>query len=214
MKGSGRRLVLPAHEQRSACRAAGCNATLRALSGYSHYSQCQCQYTGGRRATHTVQQADRHVLGFLILLFIALPVLELVLLLRIGSWIGALPTILLVIATGVIGASLARSQGLAVLTRIQHDLAGGRPPVAQLVDGFLIFAAGVLLLTPGVITDAFGILLLLPPARALLRRLLSKRMQRMAQAGTARFTIMRGMPQPPPQTGASQRPQGRDVTDL
>lgn len=155
------------------------------------------------------------MLGFLILLFIALPVLELVLLLRIGSWIGALPTILLVVTTGVVGASLARSQGLAVFTRIQSEIARGRPPVAQMVDGFLIFAAGVLLLTPGVITDVFGIALLLPPVRALLRRSVARRMKRMAEAGTARFTIMHGMPQSPPQQHhETQRPEGRDVTDL
>ncbi|HEU5208792.1 MAG TPA: FxsA family protein [Longimicrobiales bacterium] len=156
------------------------------------------------------------MLGFLILLFIALPVLELVLLLRIGSWIGALPTILLVIATGIVGASLARTQGVAVLARIQRELAQGRPPVASMVDGFLIFAAGVLLLTPGVITDVFGVAFLLPPVRALVRRGLAGRLQRMAEAGTARFTVLRNVPHWPQQETRepAERPQGRDVSNL
>ncbi len=156
------------------------------------------------------------MLPFLILLFVALPVLELVLLLRIGGWIGVLPTILLVLATGMIGAALARSQGIAAVGRMQRELAQGRPPVAHMVDGFLIFAAGLLLLTPGVITDVFGVALLLPPARALVRRALARRLQRMTQAGSARFTVMRGMPQWPTRDNAEsyERPQGRDVSDL
>lgn len=156
------------------------------------------------------------MLPFLILLFVALPVLELVLLLRIGGWIGVLPTILLVLATGMIGAALARSQGIAAVGRMQRELAQGRPPVAPMVDGFLIFAAGLLLLTPGVITDVFGVALLLPPARALVRRALARRLQRMTQAGSARFTVMRGMPQWPTRDNAEsyERPQGRDVSDL
>ena len=107
------------------------------------------------------------MLGFLILIFVAVPVLELVLLIRIGNWIGVLPTILLVIATGVVGASLARSQGLAALARMQQELAQGRPPVASMIDGFLIFAAGVLLLVPGIITDVFGVAFLLPQIPAI-----------------------------------------------
>src|SRR5690606_41826977 len=73
---------------------------------------------------------------------------------------------------------------------MQQELAQGRPPVASMIDGFLIFAAGVLLLVPGIITDVFGVAFLLPPVRALVRRGLANRLRRMAEAGTARFTIM------------------------
>lgn len=149
------------------------------------------------------------MLGILILLFVTVPVLELMLLLRIGSWLGVLPTILLVLTTGVVGASLARSQGLAVLTGIRREMAAGRAPIASLVDGALILAAGLLLLTPGVLTDAFGLALLLPPVRALVRRGLAARMQRMIEAGRAQFTIVGG-----PVTPRHDRPAGRDVTDL
>jgi UPF0716 protein FxsA len=156
-----------------------------------------------------------HVLGFLILIFVAVPVLELVLLIRIGNWIGVLPTILLVIATGVVGASLARSQGLAAFARMQQELAQGRPPVASMIDGFLIFAAGVLLLVPGIITDVFGVAFLLPPVRALVRRGLANRLRRMAEAGTARFTIMDTPRWPQHESHEhEERPRGRDVTDL
>ena len=151
------------------------------------------------------------MLGFLILAFITLPVIELILLLRIGSWLGALPTILLVIVTGVVGAAIARSQGVQVLARIRQDLGAGRPPVSSMVDGALILVAGVLLITPGVVTDALGILLLLPPTRALVRRAAAGRMKRMIDTGAAQFTIFPGPPKPPPD---GSTPGGRDVTDL
>ena len=150
------------------------------------------------------------MLGLLILAFVTIPVLELVILLRIGSWLGALPTILLIIATGVIGAAVARSQGVQVLARIRQDMAAGRPPVTRMIDGALILLAGVLLLTPGVITDAAGILLLLPPTRTLVRRMMSARLKRMVDSGRAQFTIRHGGEPPSPPRG----PGGRDVTDL
>ncbi len=151
------------------------------------------------------------MLGFLILAFITLPVIELMLLLRIGSWLGVLPTVLLVIVTGVIGAALARSQGIQVLTRMRQELASGRPPVASMVDGALVLVAGVLLLTPGVVTDAVGIALLLPPVRALVRGAFAARLKGMVQSGRAQFTILHGTPEPPPR---KHEQDGRDVSDL
>lgn len=163
---------------------------------------------------HVPVKGKQILLGFLILAFITLPVIELLLLLRIGSWLGALPTILLLVVTGVIGAAVARSQGVQVLARIRQDLAAGRPPVGSMVDGALILVAGVLLITPGVITDALGILLLLPPSRTLVRRFLGKRMKRMVDTGAAQFTIFPGPAQPPPSPPDRRAPGGRDVTDL
>ncbi|HUU84846.1 MAG TPA: FxsA family protein [Phycisphaerae bacterium] len=110
------------------------------------------------------------MLLWLILLFTALPVLELALLIKIGRAIHLGPTLGLVIATGVIGAALARHQGLRTLRRIQQDLAQGRMPTNELVNGLMILVAGAVLITPGVITDAFGFALLIPPIRNLLRR--------------------------------------------
>jgi UPF0716 protein FxsA len=109
----------------------------------------------------------------LLLLFTLVPLVELYLLIEIGGAIGVAPTIAIVIVTGVIGAALARWQGLGVLRRLQDDLSAGRPPTDALIDGLLIFVAGAVLLTPGLITDALGFLLLVPAGRAAVRKLVS-----------------------------------------
>lgn len=112
----------------------------------------------------------------LFLLFALVPVIELYLLVQVGGEIGVLPTIALVLFTGVAGAWLARTQGLEVLARIQLDLSRGVMPTDSLLDGACILIAGVLLLTPGFITDIFGLLLLLPMSRVVLRRYFSRHM--------------------------------------
>lgn len=101
----------------------------------------------------------------LLLLFTSVPLVELALLLWIGGRIGVLPTVALILTTGVAGAALARQQGLATWRRFQAALAAGRLPGRELLEGLLILVAGALLLTPGVLTDAVGFLLLVPPAR-------------------------------------------------
>jgi UPF0716 protein FxsA len=114
----------------------------------------------------------------LLLLFTLVPLVELYLLIEIGGAIGVAPTIAIVIVTGVIGAALARWQGLGVLRRVQDDLAAGRPPTDALIDGLLIFVAGAVLLTPGLITDTLGFLLLVPAGRAAVRKLVSAAVSR------------------------------------
>lgn len=109
------------------------------------------------------------------LLFIVLPFIELALLLRIGSEIGALNTIGLVVATGLIGGYLARREGLSVWSRFQSRLAAGQMPGDEILDGVIVLASGALLVTPGVITDVVGLLGLFPPTRMLLKRELRKR---------------------------------------
>jgi len=109
----------------------------------------------------------------LLVLFTVVPLVELSLLIRIGRTIDVGPTIALVVLTGVAGAALAKHQGLRTLRHIQAELAAGGIPGKQLVDGVMILAAGLLLVTPGVITDGVGFALLVPPARALLRRRLT-----------------------------------------
>ncbi|MHC4064737.1 MAG: FxsA family protein [Planctomycetota bacterium] len=106
----------------------------------------------------------------LLLLFTVLPLVELALLIRIGQAIEVGPTVGLVILTGLVGAALARHQGLRTLRRIQQNLAQGVVPTTELVNGLLILVAGLVLVTPGVITDAVGFALLVPPARNLIRR--------------------------------------------
>ncbi len=108
--------------------------------------------------------------GRLLLLFTLVPLVEVVLLIKLAERIDWLPTIALVIVTGVAGAALARREGFRLLQRIQSELAAGNMPADAMVDAFLVLVAGVLLVTPGVITDAVGLILLIPPARAVVRR--------------------------------------------
>lgn len=126
----------------------------------------------------------------LLFLFIAVPLIELALLVRLGTLIGFWPTIGIVIVTGVLGAALARAQGLRVWIGIQDDLRQGRMPVRGLMDGLLVLVGGVVLLTPGVLTDLAGIALLLPPTRALARRALRRKLDRMRRDGHAEFTML------------------------
>ncbi|MFW6078112.1 MAG: FxsA family protein [Gemmatimonadota bacterium] len=130
------------------------------------------------------------MLARLLLLFIAVPLIELALLIRVGTLIGIWPTMAIVVATGVAGAALARAQGLRVWLGIRDDLRQGRMPVQGLVDGLLVLVGGVLLLTPGVLTDLLGIALLLPWTRAVARRYLRRRLERMRRTGQVHFTML------------------------
>lgn len=112
--------------------------------------------------------------GRLLLLFIAVPLIDLIALLRVGRLLGFWPTLALVLLMGTLGAALARAQGLRTLTRINNDLAAGRMPSDALADGALILLAGALLVTPGFLTDIVGLALLIPPVRGLFRKLLTK----------------------------------------
>jgi len=101
----------------------------------------------------------------LIALFIGLPLLEFKLLFAVGDRIGALPTIAVIVITGVAGASLARSQGMAIWAKLQAEMAAGREPTATMLEGFLVLLAGLVLLTPGFLTDFAGLLCLIPFTR-------------------------------------------------
>jgi UPF0716 protein FxsA len=110
------------------------------------------------------------MLLYLFLLFTLLPLIELALLIYIGSKTSVLWTILLVLGTGVAGAALARWQGWRTVQRIRLELRAGRLPDDSLFDGLLILAAGLLLISPGVLTDILGLTLLVPPLRTLVKR--------------------------------------------
>lgn len=114
----------------------------------------------------------------LLLLFTLVPLLELFLLVKLGTVIGIGATVLIVICTGVLGAWLARWQGLGVLRRLTEDVNQGRLPTDALIDGLLILIAGAVLLTPGLITDALGFLLLVPQGRAVVCRLIVARFEK------------------------------------
>jgi len=114
----------------------------------------------------------------LLLLFTVVPLVELFLLVKLGTVIGIGATVLIVICTGVLGAWLARWQGLGVLRRLSEDVNQGRLPADALIDGLLILIAGAVLLTPGLITDALGFLLLVPQGRAVVRRIVAARFEK------------------------------------
>ncbi|HDD44495.1 MAG TPA: FxsA family protein [Candidatus Desulfofervidus auxilii] len=101
----------------------------------------------------------------LFILFTLVTILELALIIEVGSRIGIMYTILLIIGTAILGAYLAQSQGLAILMRIQNELKAGILPNDTLIEGLLILIGGVLLLTPGFVTDTLGFLCILPPSR-------------------------------------------------
>tara|TARA_Y200000002_G_C22549199_1_gene607451 strand:- start:221 stop:622 length:402 start_codon:yes stop_codon:yes gene_type:complete len=113
----------------------------------------------------------------LFLAFTLIPVSEIYILITIGGQIGILPSIALVILTGIVGASLARSQGLQTLGRIRDSFQQGLVPGEELLNALLIAIAGIVLLTPGFLTDAAGLFLLIPATRTLCREWLKRRME-------------------------------------
>ena len=112
--------------------------------------------------------------GKLLFLFITIPVIELYLFLTLGKQIGTVNTLLIIVATAILGAWLTRMQGARAMARFHRATAEGRLPHEEVVDGVMILIAGVVLLTPGFLTDAIGFALLVPPVRALLRKRLGK----------------------------------------
>ena len=113
----------------------------------------------------------------LLAVFLAVPILEMFVLIEVGQRIGTWPTIGLVVLTGVVGLSLARAQGFAVVTRLRNQMEMGYFPEEEMIAGVVILAGALLLLTPGLITDTFGFCCLFPGTRILLvkwlRRLIS-----------------------------------------
>ena len=123
----------------------------------------------------------------LILIFTIVPFIELSLLIELGSVIGTLPTILVVVITGVIGAFMARMAGLSVLFKIQENLRQGIFPRDELFDGVLILIGGAFLLTPGLLTDALGFFLLLPLGRSAVKRWLQEILKHRIDSGEITF---------------------------
>ncbi|HWO41127.1 MAG TPA: FxsA family protein [Candidatus Eisenbacteria bacterium] len=127
------------------------------------------------------------MLGRLFALFAIVPIIELYILIKIGGHLGALNTVLLVIGTALLGAFLVRYEGLRTLRQINRSLSRGVIPAEEMIDGLLVFAAGVLLLTPGVLTDVLALWLLVPWTRTLFKRWLRKRFDRMVASGNAQL---------------------------
>lgn len=117
------------------------------------------------------------MLGWLLLALVATPLVEAVLLLRLAGVVGVPATLAIVVGTGIVGGFLARAQGVQTVRRLQHRMARGETPSRELVDGALIVAGAALLLTPGLLTDAAGFLLLLPVTRPPIRDRLLRRFE-------------------------------------
>jgi UPF0716 protein FxsA len=126
------------------------------------------------------------VFPVLLLLFICVPIIEIGLFIQVGGFLGLWPTIGLVLLTAFVGASLVRSQGLQTLLSVQQRLQQGELPAQQIVEGVMLAVAGVLLLTPGFMTDAMGMLVLLPAPRAALARVLMSKV--VVKSSAAGFT--------------------------
>jgi UPF0716 protein FxsA len=119
----------------------------------------------------------------LILIFIAVPIAELYLIYLVGDAIGVLPTLALLAADSLLGSVLLRSQGRTVWNRFNEAMAAGRVPRREVMDGVLVIFGGAFLLTPGFLTDIVGLVLLIPPSRAAVRRLVERRIGQRVQVG-------------------------------
>jgi len=125
----------------------------------------------------------------LFILFAVVPVVEVYLLIKVGSLIGAVPTVALLLAISMVGAWLVRHQGFELMRRIQNELAQRRLPAAELLDGAMVLVGGVLLLTPGFFTDFLGLFFLIPFTRAVIKQFVRLWLQRRLSRGT--ITIRR-----------------------
>ncbi len=128
------------------------------------------------------------MLFYLLLLFTVVPLTEFVLLSWLSGQVGLLSTIALVLVTGAIGAALAKQQGLATLMKIQQQTAQGKMPGDALLDGALILVAGAVLITPGMLTDAAGFGLLIPPIRAVVKQYLKWRFAKSVKVQVSGFS--------------------------
>jgi UPF0716 protein FxsA len=129
---------------------------------------------------------------FLVVIFIVVPIAELYVIIKVGEAIGLLPTILLLLADAVLGSMLLRHQGRAAWIRFNRALAEGRLPHKEVFDGVLVIMGGALLLTPGFLTDILGLILLIPPTRALIRAMSARFVRRRLALGGAVWSFGSG----------------------
>lgn len=127
------------------------------------------------------------------LLFTGVPAIELYLLFTVGAQIGALNTIFIIIATGIVGAALAKAQGLSLLYQVQHDLNQGKVPATKIIEGFSVFGGGLLLLTPGFATDILGFCMIIPGTRHIMAAFIKKMFMRGIEKGNIQFNFFGNM---------------------
>ncbi len=139
----------------------------------------------------------------LVLVFLVVPLVELWVIVQVARSVGIGSTIGLLILVSVVGAWLLRTQGLGVLGRVQSQLAQGRMPGRELLDGLLVVVGGALMLTPGFVTDGIGLALLVPPTRALVRTLLVRHWRNRVTVVTGFTVTGGGTPGPRAGTGGT-----------
>jgi UPF0716 protein FxsA len=149
------------------------------------------------------------VFPILLLLFIFVPIIEIGLFIQVGGFLGLWPTIALVLITAFVGASLVRSQGIQTLMSVQGRLQQGEMPAQQILEGVMLAVAGVLLLTPGFMTDALGMLVLLPAPRAMIAKKMMEKMVVSNMSGGFHAGGQAGFGQSP----FGQDPFNRDPSD-
>jgi UPF0716 protein FxsA len=164
------------------------------------------------------------MLGLLALVFLVVPIVELYVVVQVAQSVGVLPTLALIVLVSAAGAWLCRREGVGVYRRVHAEVSAGRAPGASLVDAFLILFGGALLMTPGFVTDALGLALLLPPVRMALRALLIRRFARKARklisdgttgfAGGTRVFVLDGRTVPPGSDEPRRGPFGEQVIDV
>jgi UPF0716 protein FxsA len=133
----------------------------------------------------------------LVVIFLAVPIAELYVILQVGDAIGVLWTVALLAADSLIGSALLRSQGRAVWRRFNEAMAQGRMPHREVIDGVLVIFGGAFLITPGFLTDVVGLVLLIPPTRAMVRRLVVRRIGRRVVTGVVEGRATEYEPRPP-----------------
>ena len=137
---------------------------------------------------------------WLVLIFIVVPIAELYVIIQVGGAIGVVPTLVLLLADALLGSMLLRQQGRAAWVRFNRALAENRLPHKEVFDGVLIIFGGALLITPGFLTDILGLVLLIPPTRAIVRGVVSRIFRRRMAVGATVWTMERG------QGGSRRRP--------
>ena len=150
----------------------------------------------------------RRTLPLLVALLVVAPLVELYVLIQVGQVVGALWTVVALVAVSLLGAALLRREGWRTWRSLQAATATGRLPAREVADGALVLLAGALLLTPGFVTDLFGLLLLLPPVRAVVRRALMSYATRRVVPG-----LVGGALRPPGPRRAGSRVVDGEVVD-
>lgn len=127
----------------------------------------------------------------LLLLFTLVPLIELFILLRLNRYIGLGYTLGIVILTGVVGAYLAKSQGRQIWFRLRYEMMEGRMPGDELINGLCVLVGGAMLLTPGILTDCLGFILVIPGTREFLKTLIKRKLEQMMKNGNSTIYFRR-----------------------